>query len=711
MYTTITARVIDQTLQITNIPKLASGGENDVRVEVSFDSLWSGFGKTAIFYRKENKVYHVVMVNDTCLIPREVLAEPGKLYFGILGTSGATVRTTEVVTFNVVQGAIIGLGSFEPLPSVYKQVLDAYGKAETAIAAERARIDNIVANGGTTDDAELVDIRVGIDGTTYGSAGTAVREQTKTLQTNVGDQGKSIFTLDPALFRRGSWNNDDVAATGEVWRVSTNGAVYLPYDVRAEIANGFQLRGYWCDDIGTSVEIIQWTTSPFTIPAYRRIKFVIARTTEDTTETADIDEFAAAVQMRSALRLEMDTLGADTENLMSEGFGLNPADFVIGGLESWNNGVFNAAYKYRVATSEIHTFPYDVTLYAHDGFRFAPNLYENGVFASDEEWNTEYTFPAGQQFKMMIARVTEDNSETADPTEYVNGIYGRSVLKNEHEQLMSGQARIESELNKFAVAAPKNKEVHSINHRGYNTVAPENTLPAYKLSKRNGFDFVETDVRWTADNIPVLLHDATINRTARNADGSSVATDINISELTYAAALAYDFGVHKSATYKGTKIPTFVEFITLCRNLALHPYIEIEGEITSARAATLVQMVFDCGLQDNVTWISFAYESLLRIVEAYPKARVGLNCVTTTGLTDNQIAYAERLKALGANVFFNTDTNSISACVAKAMEMRLPMELWCPNTEEEILNLPAYVTGVTTDKLVAKDVLYDAYID
>jgi len=173
MYTTITARVIDQTLQIINIPKLASGGENYIRVEVSFDSLWSGFGKTAIFYRKENQVYHVVMVNDTCLIPREVLAEPGKLYFGILGASGATVRTTEVVTFNVVQGAITA-GVSQPLPDVYKQVLSAYATATAEIAVERARLDNLVA-GGTVDDAELLDVRVGADGKTYPSAGAAIR--------------------------------------------------------------------------------------------------------------------------------------------------------------------------------------------------------------------------------------------------------------------------------------------------------------------------------------------------------------------------------------------------------------------------------------------------------------------------------------------------------------------------------------------------------
>ena len=176
MATIISARVEDQALLLLSVPKIASGGANEVRVEVLFDISWKGYGKTAIFYKNKNKVYNVVMTDDTCIIPHEVLAEAGRIYFGVMGVSGSVVRTTEVVALAVSQGAITGTQPVEPRPDVYKQLLGVYGQTVQKIDVQAARLDNLAA-GGTPDGSEVADIRVGYDGTTYGNAGTAVRQQ------------------------------------------------------------------------------------------------------------------------------------------------------------------------------------------------------------------------------------------------------------------------------------------------------------------------------------------------------------------------------------------------------------------------------------------------------------------------------------------------------------------------------------------------------
>lgn len=56
-----------------------------------------------------------------------------------------------------------------------------------------------------------------------------------------------------------------------------------------------------------------------------------------------------------------------------------------------------------------------------------------------------------------------------------------------------------------------------VSHRGYNAIAPENTMSAFQKSYEYGYKYVETDVTFTADGVPVLLHDDSIDRTSNGS--------------------------------------------------------------------------------------------------------------------------------------------------------------------------------------------------
>ena len=239
--------------------------------------------------------------------------------------------------------------------------------------------------------------------------------------------------------------------------------------------------------------------------------------------------------------------------------------------------------------------------------------------------------------------------------------------------------------------------VKGVAHRGYSTTAPENTLPAYRLAKANGFYYVETDVSFTSDGIPVCLHDSTIDRTS-NGTG-------NINSLTWAQVQTYDFGSWKSSSYAGTKIPSLAQFLQLCRSIMLHPYIELKNSATYSEAQIqgIVDMVEANGLKGKVTYISFS-DTYLGYVKSYDaSARLGY---LASAVNETTISTAQGLKTTSNEVFIDSSaygTPVLNLCKAA----HLPLEVWTIDSESTIKGLNPYITGVTSNSLIAGKVLYE----
>ena len=102
-------------------------------------------------------------------------------------------------------------------------------------------------------------------------------------------------------------------------------------------------------------------------------------------------------------------------------------------------------------------------------------------------------------------------------------------------------------------------------HKGVSTENPENTMPAFMSAVRQGYKIIELDVSVTKDLKFVLLHDTTINRTARYKSGDIIPHEIKIGDITYADALKYDFGIWFSKKFKGTEIPLLKDALDLAK--------------------------------------------------------------------------------------------------------------------------------------------------
>lgn len=159
--------------------------------------------------------------------------------------------------------------------------------------------------------------------------------------------------------------------------------------------------------------------------------------------------------------------------------------------------------------------------------------------------------------------------------------------------------------------------IKGISHRGVQYNAPENTMPAFKLSVTAGFKYIETDVQFTSDNVPVLIHDTTVDRTT---DGTG-----NVSSFTFAQIEQLDAGSWFSAEFAGTKIPSLEEFLIFCKRTGVYPYLELkyEATYTQAQVNIIIDMLRHYNMLNSVSWISWSNDWLNMVLSKDKTARIG----------------------------------------------------------------------------------------
>ena len=107
-----------------------------------------------------------------------------------------------------------------------------------------------------------------------------------------------------------------------------------------------------------------------------------------------------------------------------------------------------------------------------------------------------------------------------------------------------------------------------IAHRGGGTLAPENTLAAIRVGIEHGFRAIEFDAMLARDDTPVLMHDPTLQRTARRAGAVS---DFHAADLA-----RLDVGSWHSPRFAGEPVPSLDETLAFCRASGVWCNVEIK---------------------------------------------------------------------------------------------------------------------------------------
>lgn len=242
-----------------------------------------------------------------------------------------------------------------------------------------------------------------------------------------------------------------------------------------------------------------------------------------------------------------------------------------------------------------------------------------------------------------------------------------------------------------------------IAHRGFSARAPENTLCAFREALRTRADRVEFDVLLTRDQVPVVIHDALLDRTT-NGRGP-------VAELELARVRELDAGSWFGPDFAGERVPTLDEVLDLCAGrVSVNVEIKEEAVVRSGPGAGRVEgLVLEAlqrrGLLGSTTISSFDALAVERLARESSAANV--ETLFTGGGRAPAFADLEAAKRVGCSAFNLSQEELAQApgILGYAHELGLKVKVYTVDAPETMGRLLALgVDGIFTNR---PDVLAD----
>ncbi|MBI1885653.1 MAG: hypothetical protein HYS09_04990 [Chloroflexi bacterium] len=224
-----------------------------------------------------------------------------------------------------------------------------------------------------------------------------------------------------------------------------------------------------------------------------------------------------------------------------------------------------------------------------------------------------------------------------------------------------------------------------ISHAACAGLAPENTLAGVRAALELGADAVEVDVHASADGVPVLIHDPTVDRTT---DGSGPVSSFTLDQIQRldAGAKAFD------GAFRGERVPTLAGALALTRGKALLVAEIKEPGIEEQVARVIAE---SDALDDVIVW-SFLSQVLSSMRRAEPRLPCAL-LVSHEGVASwpSLARLAVQLGLQGVSVYHQGISEDL---VRHARRRALSLYAWTVDTAEEVRRLAALgIDGIVTN--------------
>lgn len=236
-------------------------------------------------------------------------------------------------------------------------------------------------------------------------------------------------------------------------------------------------------------------------------------------------------------------------------------------------------------------------------------------------------------------------------------------------------------------------ELEIIAHRGDTTRAPENTPLAFEMAINGGADSIEFDLQLSADGVPIIFHDQTLDRTTGSPE--------KIREKTWQDLQQIEISSRFYPSLKSQKIPSLEASLTLLKKVKKFLYFDVKvyEEWSTKDIENLAEILDKYQLQSQGIITSFNQQFIDKIKAITPEFQQG----SIVGKKEDYLEQLEKAVKTG-NRFLSSEYHILlenPELIRRSQEQGIDLVVWTVDDPEDLKRLiDIGLTRIVTNSLI-----------